>query len=91
MVAPFEGSDAPPAFIGIIFILIGGVLVLLGWAIAVCMFISGRNLQRKRHYTFSMVVAGASCLFMPFGTVLGIFTLVVLSKDSVKALFQNNG
>jgi hypothetical protein len=33
------------------------------------------------------VVAGIECIVMPFGTVLGVFTLVVLSRESVKTLF----
>jgi len=35
-----------------------------------------------------MVIAGLSCLNMPLGTVLGIFTLIVLSRESVKVLFK---
>jgi hypothetical protein len=32
-------------------------------------------------------VAGLCCLFSPLGTLLGIFTLVVLQRPSVRALF----
>ena len=32
-------------------------------------------------------MAAISCAFMPFGTVLGIFTLIVLTKPPVKSLF----
>ncbi len=28
-----------------------------------------------------------NCLFMPFGTVLGVLTIIVLMRPSVKALF----
>ena len=35
-----------------------------------------------------MIVAGLSCMMMPFGTVLGVFTLLVLLKPQVKALFD---
>jgi hypothetical protein len=35
------------------------------------------------------VVAAIECIFMPFGTVLGVFTIIVLSRPSVKALFQS--
>jgi hypothetical protein len=33
-------------------------------------------------------MAGVACLFMPFGTVLGIFTIIVLVRPQVKALFD---
>jgi len=32
-------------------------------------------------------VAGAACLMMPFGTVLGVFTIIVLMRESVKEMF----
>jgi hypothetical protein len=34
-----------------------------------------------------MVIAAIQCAFTPFGTVLGVFTLIVLVRPSVKALF----
>jgi hypothetical protein len=27
----------------------------------------------------------AECLFIPFGTILGVFTIIVLLRESVKA------
>jgi hypothetical protein len=36
-------------------------------------------------------VAALSCAFMPFGTVLGVFTIVVLVRPSVKQLFESSG
>jgi len=32
-------------------------------------------------------MACIECLFIPFGTILGVFTIVVLSREPVKALF----
>jgi len=32
-------------------------------------------------------MACIECLFMPFGTVLGVFTILVLVRESVKQLF----
>jgi hypothetical protein len=32
-------------------------------------------------------MAGIECIFMPVGTVLGVFTIIVLMRDSVKELF----
>lgn len=80
-------GSGPPAFAGIFFILMGGFFVLLGWAIAICTVISGRFLARRKHRVFSFVIAAILCLFIPFGTVLGVFTIIVLSRDSVRALY----
>ncbi len=81
-------SQPPPAFLGWFFVAFGGMFVLCGWAAAVCTAISGRFLARRSHRTFSLVVAALLCMFMPFGTVLGVFTIVVLSQDSVKRLYE---
>ena len=81
-------GNAPPPWFGWLFVIIGGMIVLMGWLIASLMIISGRCLARRKHYLFSLVVAGISCMFVPFGTVLGVFTIMVLLRPSVKALFQ---
>ena len=85
----FEGTsgEAPPAFLGWIFILIGLSIILIGAIYTVLLVLTGRYLAKRRHYTFCIVMAGISCAFMPFGTVLGIFTIIVLSRPQVKALF----
>ena len=33
-------------------------------------------------------MAGIECIFMPFGTVLGVFTIIVLMRPSMKELFD---
>jgi hypothetical protein len=39
---------------------------------------------------FCLVMAGIQCIFMPFGTVLGVFTIIVLMRNSVKEAFTAN-
>ena len=39
---------------------------------------TGRFIARCKYYTFCFVMAAVESLFMPFGTVLAVFTLVVL-------------
>jgi hypothetical protein len=73
---------------GLILSIFGSVLALAGWAFATCVFVAGRNLGRQRRYTFCLVMAAIMCIFMPFGTVLGVLTLVVLLRPSVRPLFS---
>lgn len=82
-----DRGEAPPAFIGWIFIVLGTAFILAGVALAVCMILTGRFLAQRKRYLFCLVVAAISCLMMPFGTVLGVFTIVVLMRPSVKQLF----
>ena len=50
-------------------------------------FLAGLYLKKRKNRTFIMVVAGINCLQIPFGTVLGVFTIVVLSRPAVTNLF----
>ena len=54
------------------------------------MIVAGRKLHTQRSHTYCFVVACFECLWMPFGTALGVFTLIVLSKPTVKELFALN-
>lgn len=81
------GDEGPPPFFGWIFILMPSFLLLAGWTLAGLMVAAGRRLKRRASHTFCLVVACIECLMMPFGTVLGIFTIIVLSRESVKELF----
>jgi hypothetical protein len=54
---------------------------------AICILIAGRSLGLRKRYSFALVIACIECLFVPFGTILGVFTIVALSRESVKALF----
>jgi len=80
--------QGPPPFMGWFFVLVGGMMILVGWTLAVCVIIAGRFLATRRRHLFCMVIAAIECLFMPLGTILGVFTIIVLSRESVKALFQ---
>jgi hypothetical protein len=85
---PKPGEELPPEFLGWIFVGVGSFLFLLGIAMAICILIAGRCLSRRKRYTFVLVMACIECLFFPFGTILGVFTIVVLSRQSVKNLFS---
>jgi hypothetical protein len=85
--APKPGEEPPPEFIGWIVAVIGSFLFLFGIAIAVCILIAGLSLAKHIRYGFAFVMACIECLFLPFGTILGVFTLIVLSRESVKTLF----
>jgi hypothetical protein len=82
------GEELPPEFLGWIFAVLGSVLFVIGIAMAICILIAGRCLSRHRCYSFALVMACIECLFVPFGTILGVFTIIALSRESVKAFFE---
>jgi len=87
MFGAFESTEGPPAAIGVVFAVFGGVVALCGWALAIAMIVAGRKLKARTSRIFCVVIAAIECLMMPLGTLLGIFTLIVLMKESVVQLF----
>ena len=85
----FDGGSPPPAFFGWLFVIAASVFILLGWALAAIMIFAGRRLRQRRSHTFCFVLACFECIIIPFGTVLGVFTIIHLSKDSVRQLFTS--
>jgi len=84
---PGKGGEAPPAFIGWIFAVFGGLLFLALVSMAIARFWVARCLSRRQSRTFCLVIAGIGCLEFPYGMLLGVATFVVLVRDSVTRLF----
>ncbi len=79
----------PPPEMGFIFIIGGSLAILVAETFAVCVFVAGRSLVTQRRYIFCFVIAVLLCLNgIPF-VVLGVFSIVVLARESVRALFAN--
>ena len=83
---PGEPPISPELF-GWLFIFIASIVIVVGFAMAVALAMAGTRLKQRRSHTFCLVVAGVSCINMPLGTVLGVFTLVVLSRPGVREAF----
>jgi len=82
-------NAAPPAFFGYTMAAMGGIALLAGWVMGALNIAAGIYLKQRKNMTFLLVVAGIDCLVaMPIGTVLGVFTFIVLFRPSVKTLFQ---
>ena len=82
-----RSGDVPPVFLGGLFCILGAVIVVVGVTAGLLWIFAGRSLASRRRYMFCIVMAAIACLSMPFGTVLGVFTIMVLTRSSVKAMF----
>lgn len=80
-------GEQPPQFIGWLFTCMGAGMFFVGLSLAMCVALAGRFIARRKRYWFIFVTACIECVFFPFGTVLGVFTILVLSRESVKSLF----
>ena len=83
-----DGPDPMDArFLGWFFIVVAAAMIVAGITLAVSMILTGRFLARRVNYTFCFVIAALACVIVPFGTVLGVFTIVVLQRPTVKEMF----
>ncbi|TDB28316.1 hypothetical protein ATCM_11960 [Stenotrophomonas sp. ATCM1_4] len=80
-------AELEPQLVGWFFVAFAGIFITCGLTLAGFMVYAGRCLAQRRRHTLCLVVAGISCMMMPFGTVLGVFTLIVLLRPQVKAAF----
>ena len=75
---------------GSLFVGIGLVFVVMAWVAAAATAATGRFISQRRRYTFCLVVSAVNCMFFPFGTALGVYTLIVLNREYVKAEFSRS-
>ena len=82
------GDPFPFALVGWLLILFASCWISCGLVFAAFMVLAGRMLLKRRRYFFCLAMAGLACMFMPFGTVLGAFTIIILMKDDTRVKFQ---
>ena len=83
-----HSNGAPPEIVGWILLAIGLFVLLFGVVMAGLNVWSGQSLRDRRNRVFCLVSACISLLNFPLGTVIGISTLIVLNRPSVRALFE---
>jgi len=59
---------------------------LLAYGIA--NLLSAWFIQKRQHRVFSLVMSGFNCIRIPLGTALGVCTIIVLTRDSVRELYD---
>ena len=90
---PSSGRPNEPnlAFVGVFLTLIGCAVSLFFAIAAVLKFKTGRAIGKRQSRTLCLVVAAISCVSIPWGTLLGVLTFIVLSRTSVTAMFKSGG
>jgi hypothetical protein len=74
--------------IGGIFTALGSIAMFGMWTCGALFAWAGRRLAQRRSYTFCFIIACLLCMFMPLGTILGVFTILLLVQPRVKAVFD---
>lgn len=83
-----DDEAAAMQVMGVVMVVLGGCItvLLLVWGVAT--LIAGYSLNAHKNLTLCYVVAVINCLSIPLGTLLSIFTFIVLSRPSVRQLFE---
>ena len=68
--------------------LIMGTLFLLLVIFGILQIVCGYYLRKRRNRLFIFVIAIIQLIEIPYGTILGIFSIMVLSRITVKELFS---
>lgn len=93
IVASLAGNTPEPeargmgVLVGVLFIMIGTAIIITFWVIAFCLYLSGSYLKAHTNHMFCMVMSVIMCISFPLGTTLGVFSIIVLVRPSVKRLF----
>jgi O-antigen/teichoic acid export membrane protein len=86
--ARYHRGSPPPkevlVILAVVYVVIG-FFTILG---LVLNLLSGVWLRQRKNRLFSLIIAGLNCLQVPLGTALGVFTFIVLSRDSVRRLYE---
>lgn len=73
------------------FILLPIGMTVIGWMFAVAIALNGYYIKTRQWLIYCMVMSGIETIFTPFGTVLGVFTIIHLTKPNTKILFDRDG
>ncbi|MEO7014571.1 MAG: hypothetical protein ABI127_09685 [Dokdonella sp.] len=85
-----HADQVPPEVLFNIFILFGFVFFLAAITLAAVKLWTARCIRQRRSRMVCMIVAGICCLGIPYGTVLGVCTFLVLGRQSVVSGFDRN-
>ncbi len=83
-----QPNGPPPELFGWLFIGIASLVIAISWGLGLALIQAGSCLRQRKWRTFCLVVAGIACLQQPLGLVLGVFTIIVLMRPSVRAAFE---
>lgn len=82
-----EASEALPAFVGVFFMVIGFLLIAGSLTLGILCFKVEERLKKRETFNFCQVIAIVSLLFGPLGIALGVYSLIVYSRMTVRQLF----
>lgn len=82
VVKPSASSTAPPMIIFRIMACAMGFVMVCGWILGGLTIYAGRCVQKRKHKVFIYVMGSLNLVWLPYGTLLGIATFLVLGNEA---------
>ena len=67
----------------------GITFLIILWMVTLVPILLGYFVSKREKLVFSRVLAGILCVFIPFGTVVGVISSIALSKQPIKQEFSS--
>jgi hypothetical protein len=86
-----QEMDATEPVVGYVFGIVSIiflVIFVLVLSVGILQIVAGFKIRQKKNRIFNIVIGSLALPSFPLGTALGVFTIIVLSKPSVIAMFQ---
>jgi hypothetical protein len=85
------GAAPPPSLLPLFFGIGGSVIAGLAGVASVLKLVTGMRLKERRARTLCLITAGITAIEIPYGTALGLMTISVLGRASVRRQFMRSG
>ena len=83
-----SGAQAPPVIIFRIIAGVIGLIIICGWTLGALTAYAGHCIKKRKHKLFIYIMAGINCIWIPYGTLLGVATILLFQWPEVQAEFK---
>ena len=83
-----QNKAVPPDVMLHVFAWVLGIIIFLGWLFGGLTIYAGRCIKSRSKRTLSLIMATLNTLAIPVGTIVGVCGLMVLSRPSVRRLYE---
>ena len=84
---PPPANQGPPVLMFRIFAAVIGCVILAGWTFGALTIYAGRCIRNRERRIFIYVMAGLNCALIPWGTLLGVSTFIILQMPIARREF----
>jgi hypothetical protein len=81
-------NQGPPTLMFRIVAGIIGVIIIGGWTLGALTVYAGHCIKKRKHKVFIYVIAAVNCIWIPYGTLLAIATIILFQWPEVQMEFK---